>query len=63
LAVFNDPHGPEGDFHLLFAVGRHRGAILAVQGGVDDSEPDLGARGTRSVSRAAHSPIFRLVTP
>lgn len=62
-AVFRDPHRAEGDLHLLFAVGRKGGAILAVNGGVDYSEPDLGPCGTRSVSRARHTTIFRLATP
>jgi hypothetical protein len=41
VAVFNDPHGPEGDFYRLFAAGCLRGAILARYGGVDDSKPNF----------------------
>ncbi|HJX16478.1 MAG TPA: hypothetical protein VJ386_12140 [Candidatus Deferrimicrobiaceae bacterium] len=39
VGVVENPHGAEGDFHLLFAVGRQEGAILPVNGCMDD--PDL----------------------
>jgi hypothetical protein len=63
VAVFKDPHWADGDLHRLFVEGRQGRAVLAVQGGVDDSEPDLGACGARSVSRGGLSTIFRLATP
>ena len=42
VAVLEGPFGPEGDLHYLFAVGGYGRAALAVQGDVDDAEPDLG---------------------
>jgi hypothetical protein len=35
------PLGPQGDLDGLFAVGGHGGAVVAFQGAVYDTEPDL----------------------
>ena len=54
--------GAERDFDFLFPVCLPRSAILAWLSRVDDPEPDVRAGRARSVSRAAHSAIFNLVT-
>lgn len=42
VAVFEDPLGPERYLNGLFVVGGHRGAIVAILGGMDNPEEDLG---------------------
>ena len=42
VAVLKGTLGPQGDLDQLFAVGRHRGAVVAIPGGMDDPEVDLG---------------------
>ena len=55
------PLGPEGDLHCLFAEGGHGGAVLAVQGDVDDAEPDLWLGRPSSVPcRTVHGPIVTI---
>ena len=41
VAIFEDSLGPQGNLDPLFVAGRHGAAVLALQGDVDDTEPDL----------------------